>query len=85
MRISFISPDNIGQGVFHSSYLKPTFVLHVQPSEKIDLREGRLAYLFVPKYYHDRLNEGFMKNLKYLGKVFSNRNDHVNKRVSELY
>ena len=79
-----IIPDIIGQGVFYSSYLKPTTILHVQPSEKIDLLEARLAYLFVPKYYHNRPNEYFMKNLKYQGKVFSNRNDHANKRESEL-
>ena len=64
--------------------MKSTTVLHVQPSEKIDLLEARLAYLFVPKYYHDRCNEGFMKHFKYQGKVFSNRNDHVNKRVCEF-
>ena len=83
-RIPSVSPDIIGQRVFSSSYLKPTTLLHVQASEKIDLLEARLAYLFVPKYYQDKCNEGFMNNLKYLRKVFANRNDHVSKRVSEF-
>ena len=82
---SSTSPDITGQGVFYSPYLKPTTVLHIQPSEKRDLLEARLGYLFVPNYYHNRHNECFMKNLKNQGKVFSNRNDHVNKRVSSLY
>ena len=83
-RIFFISPDIIGQGVFYSPLLKPTTVLHIQPSEKIDLLEARLAYLIVPRYYHDRRDTGFMKNLTYQGKVFSDRSNHVNKRFCEF-
>ena len=52
--------------------------------KKIDILEARLAYLSVSKYYRDRRNESLMKNLKYQGKVFSNKNNHVNKRVSEF-
>ena len=52
--------------------------------KKIDILEARLAYLFVSKYYRDRQNESLMKNLKYQGKVFSNKNNYVNKLVSEF-
>ena len=45
-QISFINPDIIGQGVFYCPLLKLTTVLHIQPSEKIDLLEARLPYLF---------------------------------------
>ena len=82
--ISFISPDIIGQGVFYSALLKPTTVLHFQPLEKIDLLETRLAYLLVPRYYHDRRDASFIKNLTYQGKVFSDRSNHANKRLCEL-
>ena len=43
-----------------------------------------LAYLLVPRYYHDRRDAGFMKNLTYQGKVFSDRSNHANKRLCEL-
>ena len=83
-RNSFISPNIIGQGVFYSPLLKPTTVLHIQPSEKIDLLEARLAYLIVPRYYLDRRDTGFMKNLTCKGKVFSDRSNHANKHLCEL-
>ena len=69
-RISFINPDIIGQGVFYSPLLKLTTVLHIQPSEKIDLLEARLPYLLVPSYYHNRRDAGFMKNLTIREKYF---------------
>ena len=83
-RISFVSPDIIGQGVFYSPLLKPTTVLHIQPSEKIDLLEARLAYLLVPRCYHNRRDAGFMNNLTYQGKVFSDRSNYANRRLCEL-
>ena len=83
-RISFISPDIIGQGVFYSPLLKPTTVLGIQPSEKIDFLEARLAYSLVPRYYHDRHDASFMKNINYQGKIFSYRSNHINKRLYEL-
>ena len=82
-RISYISPDIIGHGVFYSPLLKPTTVLLIQPTEKIDLLEARLAYLLVPRYYHDRCDAGFMKNLTNQRKVFSDRSNHANKHLCE--
>ena len=83
-QISSISPDIIAKAVFYNQNLAPSTVLHVQPLDKIDLIEGRLAYLLVPRYYHDRRDTGFMKNLTYQGKVFSDRSNHVNKRFCEF-
>ena len=81
-RISSISPDIIAKAVFYNQNLAPSTVLHVQPLDKVDLIEGRLAYLFFPRYYHDRRDTGFMKNLSYQGKVFSKKSDHITKRLS---
>ena len=78
-RISFISPDIIAKAVFYNQNLAPTTVLHIQPLDKIDLIEGWLAYLLAPRYYHDRCDTGFMKNLTYQGKVFLDRCNHANK------
>ena len=83
-RISSISPDIIARAVFYNQNLAPSTVLHVQPLDKIDLIERRLACLLVPRYYHDRRNTGFMKNLNYQGKVFSKEIEHINKSLSEL-
>ena len=83
-RISSISPDIIAKAIFYNQNSAPSTVLHVQPLDKIDLIEERLAYLFVPRYYHERRDTGFMKNLNYQGKVFSKKSDHINKRLSEL-
>ena len=82
--ISFISPDIIAKAVFYNQNLAPSTVLHVQPLDKIDLIERRLTCLLVPRYYHDRRNTGFMKNLNYQGKVFSKKIEHINKSLSEL-
>ena len=57
---------------------------YIQTSEKIDLIGKRLAYLLVPRYYHDRCDAGFMKNLTYQGKVFSDRSNHADKHPCEL-
>ena len=64
-RISSISPDIIAKAVFYNQNLAPTTVLHIQTIDKIDLTEGRLAYFLVPRYYQDRRDTGFMKNLTY--------------------
>ena len=82
-RISSISPD-IAKAVFYNQNLAPSTVLHAQLLYKIDLIEGRLAYLLVPRCYHDRNDTGFMKNFSYQGKIFSKKSDHINKRLSEL-
>ena len=83
-RISCISPDIIEKAVFYNQNLAPSTVLYIQPLGKIDLTEGRLGYLLVPRYYHDRSDTGFIRNLTYQGKVFSNRNNHANKRFCKF-
>ena len=83
-RISSISPDIIAKAVFYNQTLAPTTVLHIQPLYKIDFIEGRLSYLLVPRYYHDRRDTGFMKNLTYQGKVFSEGSNHADKRFCEF-
>ena len=83
-RISSISPDIIAKAVFYNQNLAPSTILHIQPLNKIDLIEGRLAYLLVLRYYHDRRDTGFMKNLTYQGKVFSDKSNHINKRFCEF-
>ena len=83
-RISSISPNIIGKAVFYNQNLAPTTVLHIQPLDKIYLIEGRLACLLIPRYYHDRRDTGFMKNLTYQGKVFLDRSNHANKRCCEF-
>ena len=69
-RISSISQHIIGEAVFHNQSLAPTTTLHIQLLNKIDLIEESLGYLFVPRYYQDRRDTGFMKNLTDQGKVF---------------
>ena len=83
-RISSISQHIIGEAVFHNQSLAPTTTLHIQLLNKIDLIEESLGYLFVPRYYQDRNDTGFMKNLTYQGKVFWSRRNHVNKRFCEF-
>ena len=62
-RISSRSPDIIAKTVFYNPKLAPSTILHVQLLDKIDLIEGRLAYLPVPRYFHDRHDTSSMKNL----------------------
>ena len=83
-QISSISPDIIAKAAFYNHNVAPSTVLHMQPLRKIDLIEGRLTYLLVPRHYQDRRDRGFMKNLTYQGKVFSDRSNHVNKRFCEF-
>ena len=83
-RISSLSPDIISKAVFYNPNLAPSTVLYIQPLDKIDLIEGRLAYFLVPRYYHDRRDTGFMKNLTYQRKIFADRSNHVRKRFCEF-
>ena len=83
-RISSISPDIIAKAVFYNQNIATTFVLHIQPLDKTDLIEGKLAHLLVPRYCRDRHDTGLMKNLTYQGKVFSDRSHHANKRFCEF-
>ena len=83
-RISSLSPDIISKAVFYNPNLAPSTVLYIQPLDKIGLIEGRLAYFLVPRYYHDRRDTGFMKNLTYQRKIFADRSNHVRKRFCEF-
>ena len=82
--ISSISPDIIAKTVFYNQNLAASTVLYIQSLDKIDVIEGRLAYLLVPRYFHNRRDAGFTKNLTYQGKVFSDRSNHANKRFCEF-
>ena len=60
-------PDGPLQDLFYSSYNKTYTVLaHLMDSTVIG-NTAKVERLLVPKFYHDRKNTNYLKNLKYVG------------------
>ena len=62
-------PDEPRQDIFYSDFNRYYTPLYHASDKMMVVFPKRIGKLFVPKFYHDRKHNNFLKNLKFVGEI----------------